>query len=231
MIIEPTPPLPKEEELRLVKLYQETKDETAGNLLVSSNIRFIYKIAWEVMRKGTCSCTMEELVLEGCYGLFVSLHAFNPELNFKLMTYAEDGIRQRMYRYINSIRHDDAISLQEPITEDGMTVEETIKDTSPEITDVLISKDDGYFLGGIVKFLTEKERFIVKSYFWEELDFLEIGKRLNISRARVQQIFGKAIRKLRYHGIKNRNMPYRNTILKLGDRYIDISSSIKNRSY
>lgn len=52
-------------------------------------------------------------------------------------------------------------------------------------------------IGEILMSLSDRERTVVYLKFWEGLNFVETGKRCNVSPARVSQSFLKAMRKLR----------------------------------
>ena len=89
------------------------------------------------------------------------------------------------------------------ITEDSedtnMSLYELIKDdSSPEIEDIMITRNLKQIVEKCVKdCLTEKEMYVIKSRYEDDLTLKETGKALGVTRERVRQIEVKAIRKLR----------------------------------
>jgi len=227
--------LTKEEEAELIRAYQNG-DSEAGTAIIEHNKKFVTKIAWGFLKKNT-GFTLDELVHEGSIGLLKALNTFDLSLNYTLLTYAELGIYHRILRYVtNDFKHKE-LSLDTPVNDDGddgYTLLDTIADTS-ESADITINRtENNSYIKKLLDNLTDKEKVIVKLVFWEDLNLIEIGEQLRLSRGRVEQILAKAIRKLRYHGSKNKILALHNNILKCGDRYIEIKDDggvIKNRSY
>lgn len=89
------------------------------------------------------------------------------------------------------------------ITEDSedtnMSLYELIKDdSSPEIEDIMVTRNLKQIVEKCVKdCLTEKEMYVIKSRYEDDLTLEETGKALGVTRERVRQIEVKAIRKLR----------------------------------
>lgn len=89
------------------------------------------------------------------------------------------------------------------ITEDSedtnMSLYELIKDdSSPEIEDIMVTRNLKQIVEKCVKdCLTEKEIYVIKSRYEDNLTLEETGKALGVTRERVRQIEVKAIRKLR----------------------------------
>ncbi|MFN3454772.1 MAG: RNA polymerase factor sigma-32 [Pseudobdellovibrio sp.] len=91
------PVLTKEEELKLAKRYQETKDPEAAQALVRANLRFVVKIAAEYAR---FSSKMIDLIQEGNVGLMHAVKEFNPDKGARLITYAVWWIRGYIQEYL-----------------------------------------------------------------------------------------------------------------------------------
>lgn len=91
------PLLSREEELSLAKKYYETKDPTIAQRLVTSNLRFVVKIAAEYSKFGA---RMIDLVQEGNMGLMHAVKDFNPYKGVRLITYAVWWIRGYIQEYL-----------------------------------------------------------------------------------------------------------------------------------
>lgn len=61
----------------------------------------------------------------------------------------------------------------------------------------LLRKEKSYTLRQLLSILSRKHRFVLTSYCIYNLNFVEIGEELKLTRSRVQQIYKEAIRKLR----------------------------------
>lgn len=91
------PLLSREEEFELAKKYYETKDHEAAQKLITSNLRFVVKIAKEYTKFGA---KLIELIQEGNVGLMQALKEFNPHKDVKLITYAVWWIRGYIQEYL-----------------------------------------------------------------------------------------------------------------------------------
>ncbi len=93
------PVLSPEEEYRLaVKLYEE-KDLEAAHTLITSNLRFVVKIAGEYRSYGM---KMLDLIQEGNVGLMMAVRKFNPYKGYRLISYAVWWIRAYIQNFIIS---------------------------------------------------------------------------------------------------------------------------------
>ena len=72
---------------------------------------------------------------------------------------------------------------------------EAIKRRSENINDQILEKSA--IAEAIVKVLSDKERRVIKDYFFEKYKQEEIARRLNISQARVNFLIKRALRKLK----------------------------------
>jgi RNA polymerase sigma-32 factor len=91
------PLLTREEEERLAKLYYETGDKSAAETLVTSNLRFVVKIAAEYSKFGA---KLIDLIQEGNVGLMHAVKEFNPYKGVKLITYAVWWIRGYIQEFL-----------------------------------------------------------------------------------------------------------------------------------
>lgn len=91
------PLLTKEQELELAKKYYETKDPAAAQALITSNLRFVVKVAVEYSKFGA---RLIDLVQEGNMGLMHAVRDFNPYKGVRLITYAVWWIRGYIQEYL-----------------------------------------------------------------------------------------------------------------------------------
>jgi RNA polymerase sigma-32 factor len=91
------PLLTKEQEQELAIRYRETGDAKAAELLVTSNLRFVVKVAAEYSRFGA---KLIDLVQEGNVGLMHAVKEFNPYRGVRLITYAVWWIRGYIQEYL-----------------------------------------------------------------------------------------------------------------------------------
>ncbi|RME14589.1 MAG: sigma-70 family RNA polymerase sigma factor [Bdellovibrio sp.] len=95
--IQKYPVLSKEEERELAIRYYETKDPKAAQKLVTSNLRFVVKIAAEYTKFGA---HLIDLIQEGNMGLMQAIKEFNPYKGVRLITYAVWWIRGNIQEYL-----------------------------------------------------------------------------------------------------------------------------------
>jgi len=93
------PVLDEQEEHRLAVRLFEYDDLEAAQSLITSNLRFVVKIASEYRNYGL---KMLDLVQEGNIGLMLAVRKFNPYRGFRLITYAVWWIRAQIQSYIVS---------------------------------------------------------------------------------------------------------------------------------
>jgi RNA polymerase sigma-32 factor len=93
------PVLTPEEEHRLALLLYEKKDLEAAHTLITSNLRFVVKIAAEYRSYGV---KMLDMIQEGNVGLMMAVRKFNPHKGFRLISYAVWWIRAYIQNHIIS---------------------------------------------------------------------------------------------------------------------------------
>jgi RNA polymerase sigma-32 factor len=93
------PLLSAEEEHRLAVKYHEEQDITVAHQLVTSNLRFVVKIAAEYRNYGL---KMLDLIQEGNVGLMMAVRKFDPFKGLRLISYAVWWIRAYIQNFIIS---------------------------------------------------------------------------------------------------------------------------------
>ena len=94
------PVLSPEEEHRLALRLYEDKDLEAAQTLITSNLRFVVKIAFEYRSYGV---KMLDMIQEGNVGLMMALRKFNPHKGFRLVSYAVWWIRAYIQNHVMSM--------------------------------------------------------------------------------------------------------------------------------
>ncbi len=89
--------LTREQEQALAVRYRETGDKRAAEALVTSNLRFVVKVAAEYSKFGA---RLIDLVQEGNVGLMHAVREFNPYKGVRLITYAVWWIRGYIQDYL-----------------------------------------------------------------------------------------------------------------------------------
>ncbi len=91
------PLMSHEEETRIAERYYKTHSVEDAHRLVTSNLRFVVKIALEYRNYGV---KLPDLIQEGNIGLMVAVKKFNPFKGFRLITYASWWIRSFIQEFI-----------------------------------------------------------------------------------------------------------------------------------
>jgi len=91
------PSLSKEDEFMLAKAYLEEHDLDAAHQLVTSHLKLVAKIAMKYKNYGL---PVTELVSEGNLGLMQAVKKYNPDLGYRLSTYAMWWIKASIQEYV-----------------------------------------------------------------------------------------------------------------------------------
>jgi RNA polymerase sigma-32 factor len=91
------PLLTVDEEQRLARLFAKNGDLDAAHKLVTSNLRFVVKVAYEYRSYGI---KMADLIQEGNIGLMKAVQKFDADKGIRLISYAVWWIRAFIQNYI-----------------------------------------------------------------------------------------------------------------------------------
>lgn len=91
------PSLTKEEEFLLAKNYLENNNLDAAHKLVVSHLKLVAKIAMQYKRYGL---PVRDLISEGNIGLMQGVKKYDPDLGFRLSTYAMCWIKAAIQEYV-----------------------------------------------------------------------------------------------------------------------------------
>ncbi|OGQ56882.1 MAG: hypothetical protein A3J24_09680 [Deltaproteobacteria bacterium RIFCSPLOWO2_02_FULL_53_8] len=89
--------LKPEEEFKIAERYYKERSLDDAHILVTSNLRYVVKVAFEFRNYG---CRMADLIQEGNIGLMHAVKKFNPYKGFRLITYATWWIRSSIQEFI-----------------------------------------------------------------------------------------------------------------------------------
>jgi len=91
------PLLSQEEEFELAVKYRKYNDIQAAQKLVTSNLRFVVKVALEYKSYGV---KLLDLIQEGNIGLMMAVKKFNPYKGYRFISYAIWWIRAYIQNFI-----------------------------------------------------------------------------------------------------------------------------------
>lgn len=178
--------LHKKEELDLVRDWQNNGTKESFDIIINSNVRFVVHIA---LQYGS-NLPLEDLVQEGVIGMIRSLDKFDPELGFRVVTFAKMQIRSAIYGYI--ISHKKTTEIMEP--ESDMVVD-CISDEIIKENIISAKMKDIY---DVIEKLTDIEKRVIMNYImYEKESFDDIARVYGISKTKVNFIYRSAIRKLK----------------------------------
>ncbi len=95
--IEHYPVLSREKETDLAIKYRDQQDEEAGQILITSNLRFVIKVALGYKNYGV---KLMDLIQEGNIGLMKAVQRFDPDKGYRLISYAIWWIKAYIQNFI-----------------------------------------------------------------------------------------------------------------------------------
>jgi len=251
------PLLRQEEEFELAVTYRKYNDISAAHKLITSNLRFVVKVALEYKSYGV---KLADLIQEGNIGLMMAVKKFNPYKGYRFISYAIWWIRayiqnfiiktwslvkigttqaqKKLFYKIGKVRKalesdqenekkyellannlnvskEDIIemeqrmssrdlSLDAPLDEDHeLTHLDLLQENSLNQEEALAQQQEKKIrernIQSALKRLNEKEVYVIKNRIMADspLTLQEIGNHLKLSRERVRQIEGEALKKLK----------------------------------
>jgi len=91
------PLLTREEEFKLAVKYRKHDDIEAAQQLITANLRFVVKVAFEYKSYGA---KLQDLIQEGNIGLMMAVKKFNPYKGYRFISYAIWWIRAYIQNFI-----------------------------------------------------------------------------------------------------------------------------------
>ena len=95
--IEHYPVLSRKDENELAVRYRDKNDAKAGQILITSNLRFVIKVALGYRNYGV---RLMDLIQEGNIGLMKAVERYDPDKGYRLISYAIWWIRAYIQNYI-----------------------------------------------------------------------------------------------------------------------------------
>jgi RNA polymerase sigma-32 factor len=251
------PLLTPEEEFQLAVKYRKYNDIQAAQKLITSNLRFVVKVAFEYKTYGV---KLLDLIQEGNIGLMMAVKKFNPYKGYRFISYAVWWIRayiqnfiiktwslvkigttqaqKKLFYKIGKVRKalesaqenekkyellandldvakEDIIEMEQRMSSRDLSLDtpfdegnelthlDLLQEDSPSQEEVLIREQEKkireHEVQNAMKRLNEKEVYVIKNRIMsdEPLTLQEIGDHLKLSRERVRQIEGEALKKLK----------------------------------
>ena len=221
------PLLSREEEYELAMRYRKKNDLEAAHRLILSNLRFVVKIACEyrhfgfrlldLIQEGNIGLMMAVKKFDPTRGVrLISyavrwIRAYIQDFILRSWSLVKLGTAQRRLFHKRALPEPDHerlgerdLSLDQGLSEDSdETHLDLLSDVRPNQEEVLGELEERENLKGRVeealKGLSSKERFIIEKRILSDhpMTLREIGELFHISKERVRQIEGSALRKLK----------------------------------
>jgi RNA polymerase sigma-32 factor len=251
------PLLTPKEEFQLAVRYRKHNDIEAAHKLVTSNLRFVVKVALEYRTYGV---KLADLIQEGNIGLMMAVKKFNPYRRYRFISYAVWWIRAYIQNYIiktwslvkigttqgqkklfykigkvrralesdqeNENKYEllakdlhvpkgDIVEMGQRMSSRDLSLDSTFdedyelthldlfQEDRPSQEELLAQEEEKRIreqkVHNAMKRLSEKEMYVIKNRIMadEPLTLQEIGNYLHLSRERVRQIEGEALKKLK----------------------------------
>jgi RNA polymerase sigma-32 factor len=251
------PLLTQEEEFKLAVRYRKHNDIDAAQKLITSNLKFVVKVAFEYK---SYRVKLLDLIQEGNIGLMMAVKKFNPHKGYRFISYAVWWIRayiqnfiiktwslvkigttqaqKKLFYKIGKIRkalesdgenekkyellaHDldvakeDIIEMEQRMAARDLSLDapfdegqelthlDLLKEDSPNQEEALAQEEEKkireHEVQNAMKRLSEKEVYVIQNRIMAEdpLTLQQIGDHLKLSRERVRQIEGEALKKLK----------------------------------
>ena len=203
-------PLNKDEEDKYIKLMLDG-DKNARNILIEHNLRLVAHIVKKFEKKNIDS---DDLISIGTIGLIKGIDSYNNSKSTKITTYAARCIENEILMFFRSNKKNlNNVSLNDSIgyDKDGNEINliDDLKDNSPDMNDIIHTKDNISLLNKYLNLLNKREKeIIIKRYGLcgsNEYTQKEIAKQLKISRSYVSRIEKRALTKILKEFIKTKN--------------------------
>ena len=251
------PLLTQEEEFQLAVRYRKENDITAAQKLITSNLRFVVKVAFEYKAYGI---KILDLIQEGNIGLMMAVKKFDPYKGYRFISYAIWWIRAYIQNFIvktwslvkigttqaqkklffkigkvrkalesnegNEKKYDllandlnvakqDIVEMQQRMSSRDLSLDapfdeghelthlDLLQENSIDQEEALVQAQEKQIrereVFNAMKRLNEKEVYVIKNRIMADtpLTLQEIGDHLKLSRERVRQIEGEALKKLK----------------------------------
>ena len=202
-------PLSKEEEKILFRRYRQENDLNARNKIITANLRYAAKIAYQYKGYGL---SYWDLLSEANDGLIKSIDKFKLEFDVKFVLYSRWWIVKAVQDAIDRFgkRKEDCFPQNYyMLSEENDKVED---DNNKSSTIILIDEEcyDTSHINGLFKGLKKREIDMVKMHFGIGLDKpltnVEISRKFKVSSECVRKVIRKTIKKMRTKALVDDNV-------------------------
>lgn len=215
------PNLSKEEEYKLIYEYKTNDCQNSKQKIILHNLRIPLNYAKHFLYNfnENTKFTLKDLIHEGIIGLLLALDKFNLKKETRFATYAifyvklkiqqfvTDNISQISFRYSKKFRKflsdkneknpmfENALSHYRGLVE----YKDEYKIQNDNFISLVREDDENNLKYAIETVLTEKEKYVIYSYFFNENNptMVDIAKELNVSKQRVFTLYKNALKKLK----------------------------------
>lgn len=195
-------PLSKDEELELWRRYKYNGDIGARDKLISSNLKFVARIAKQYQGRGL---SYADLIAEGNIGLIKALDKFDGERGYKIISYSVWWIRQTILEALakrNTSNDEDLPLDYEKQTGDdddqNEILDENFVNDGLERTQQL-ERDE--IIRVLMEYLNQREKNIITKYYGldggKPKTLEEIGLEYGLTKERIRQIKNTSFKKMR----------------------------------
>jgi RNA polymerase sporulation-specific sigma factor len=176
--------------------------------LLSDNLKLVAYIMHRRYTNVTIYCerhkiSYDDLFSTGTFGLWKAILTFRPEKEYKFATYATTIIHNELGMFHRSINRHDTIPLETIIATDKdnheLTLIDIIADDGYSVDDLVKDNFNTLFLESFVKTLKDKDKLILRMYFFEDINQKEIGKLLGMSQSYVSRLTKRIVAKGKKH--------------------------------
>jgi len=201
-------PLPTENEIELVKNFQENKDLSAKAKLIEHNLRLVMYIA---KRFENNKLDMQDLVSVGSIGLIKAVDSYKLDKNIKLATYASRCIENEILMFLRKANKTiNDLSLDDGFVNDeegnSLSLGEMIPDEKIVYDEVELKDQKSFLLQSIEK-LNNREKTIMCMRYglngYDELTQKEVADIMNISQSYISRLEKKILHKLKVEMYNN----------------------------
>ena len=195
------PPLPLEEEQRLLKTYDGTQLDVR-QILIEHNLRLVVYIAKKFDNTGI---GLEDLISIGTIGLIKAVNTYRSD-NTKLATYASRCIENEILMYLRkSVNQRTEISIDEPLNTDWDGNELLLSDvlgTDPDCVMRPVEDDaEKQILAAVLRRLPPREQTIISMRFGlsgqDEMTQKEVADKLGISQSYISRLEKRIIQRMK----------------------------------
>lgn len=195
-------PLSKDEELELWRKYKYNGDIGARDKLISSNLKFVARIAKQYQGRGL---SYADLIAEGNIGLIKALDKFDGERGYKIISYSVWWIRQTILEALakRNTSNDEDLPLDYEKQPDADDEQDEIIDEN-FVNDGLeraqqLERDE--IIRVLMEYLNQREKNIITKYYGldggKPKTLEEIGLEYGLTKERIRQIKNTSFKKMR----------------------------------